>query len=167
MKFALNHHYLFQNYVKAATVGFLQSFIVLAVELVNIEIILTSLTPVDIVYNFIALAIIAEFDDFVYAALRNEPMKLLIKDDITERLLIIRHTSSSKCSETTMSTVLDFEDKPRPLRISFSSRSKCNKCLYLQYKCMRTFYVSVYIYFLPFTTIMLSCLIPIIYSIEP
>ncbi len=55
----------------------------LAVELVNIEIILTSLDPVDLVYNFIALAIIAEFDEFVYAALRNEPMKLLTKNEIT------------------------------------------------------------------------------------
>jgi hypothetical protein len=37
---------------------------VTCVEVANIEIILTSVTPTDIVYNFIALAIIAEFDDF-------------------------------------------------------------------------------------------------------
>lgn len=89
MKFALNHSYLFQSYFSAALVGFMQSFIVIAVELVNIEIILVSLDPLDIVYNFIAIAIIAEFDDFVYAALRNEPMKLLVKDDITEKILIV------------------------------------------------------------------------------
>ena len=65
-KFALNHSYLFQSSVTAAIIGFLQSTIVLFVEVVNIEIILTSLTPTDIVYNFIALAVIAEFDDFVY-----------------------------------------------------------------------------------------------------
>lgn len=51
----------------------------------------------DIVYNFIALAVIAEFDDFVYSALRNEPMKILIKPDVTENVLIIRHTTSKKC----------------------------------------------------------------------
>lgn len=38
----------------------------IAIELVNIEIILTSLNPVDIVYKFVSLAVIAEFDDFVY-----------------------------------------------------------------------------------------------------
>ena len=65
-KFALNHSYLFQSSVTAAIIGFLQSTIVLLVEVVNIEIILTSLTPTDIVYNLIALAVIAEFDDFVY-----------------------------------------------------------------------------------------------------
>ena len=65
-KFALNHSYLFQSSETAAIIGFLQSTIVLFVEIVNIEIILTSLTPTDIVYNFIALAVIAEFDDFVF-----------------------------------------------------------------------------------------------------
>lgn len=84
MKFVLNHQYLFQNYIQAWAVGFLQSLIVMAIELVNIEIILTSQTPVDVVYNFISLAIIAEFDDFVFSALRNEPMKLLIKEEITD-----------------------------------------------------------------------------------
>jgi len=97
MKFALNHSYLFKSYKSAWSVGFLQSFIVMAVELVNLEIILTSQNPVDIVYNFIALAIIAEFDDFVYAALRNEPMKILVKREVTENVLIIRHTTSKKC----------------------------------------------------------------------
>lgn len=119
MKFALNHSYLFQSYVKAWTVGFLQSFTVIIVEIVNIEIILTSLTPLDIVYNFIALAVIAEFDDFVYAALRNEPMKLLVKPDVTSNILIVRHTTSKKCRDEELSTVEDFDDELRPLRVSF------------------------------------------------
>ena len=89
MKFALNHHYLFHDYKKAALVGFLQCIIVLAVEIVNIEIILTALDPLDIVYKFVALAVIAEFDDFVFSALRNEPMKVLVKKNVTESVLII------------------------------------------------------------------------------
>lgn len=59
------------------------------VEVVNIEIILTSLNPVDIVYNFIALAIIAEFDDFVYSSLRSESMKKLIEREVSEKILIV------------------------------------------------------------------------------
>lgn len=167
MKFALNHSYLFQSYIMAWVVGFLQAVIVMAVEIVNIEIILTSENPVDIVYNFIALAVIAEFDDFVYAALRNEPMKILVKPEVTENVLIINHTTSKKCRDREVSSVEDFDDELRPLRVSFKDRSTCNKCLYVQYKCLRTFYVSVYFYFLPFTTIMLSCLIPIITSLNP
>lgn len=75
------------------------------VEIVNIEIILTSLDPLDIVYNFVALAIIAEFDDFVCSALRNEPLKLLINEEITEKFLVIKHTTSKKCNETESSKI--------------------------------------------------------------
>jgi hypothetical protein len=57
---------MFQSPTTACLASFLQSFSVTCVEVANIEIILTSVTPTDIVYNFIALAIIAEFDDFVY-----------------------------------------------------------------------------------------------------
>ena len=57
---------MFQSPTTACLTSFLQSFSVTCVEVANIEIILTSVTPTDIVYNFIALAIIAEFDDFVY-----------------------------------------------------------------------------------------------------
>lgn len=92
---------------------------VILVETVNIEIILTSLNPVDIVYNFIALAIIAEFDDFVYASLRNETMKKLIEKEVTGKVLIIRHTTSKKCKDFEKSTVLDEQGELRPLKITY------------------------------------------------
>jgi hypothetical protein len=77
----------------------------LAVEFCNIEIILTSENPLDIVYNFVVLGIIAEFDDFVYSSLRNESMKLLIEAEVTERFLVIMHTTSKKCKENEVSRV--------------------------------------------------------------
>ena len=49
-----------------------------ATEICNINIIITSEYPVDIVLNFIAIAIIAEFDNYVYGSLRNEYCKKLI-----------------------------------------------------------------------------------------
>ena len=64
---------------------------------------------------------------------------------------------------------VDFEEdskSKRPLRQSFGQRSCCNKLFYVLYKFLRCFYVSVYFYFLPFATIMLSCLIPIIAQIS-
>lgn len=139
---------------------------VILVEIVNIVIILTSLNPVDIVYNFIALAIIAEFDDFVYASLRNESMKKLIEKEVTERVLVIRHTSSKKCKDNELSTVKDENGDFRPLKVKYGDREGTNKCMYSTYKCMRTFYVSVYFYFMPFSTIVLTCLIPIFASFE-
>ena len=87
---------------------------------------MTSTDPVDIVYNFIALAVIAEFDDFVYSALRNEPMKILIKSEVTENVLIIRHTTSKKCKEPELSDIFnDQEDELRKLKVQFSDRD-CN-----------------------------------------
>jgi hypothetical protein len=98
-------------------VAFLSSLTVILVEIVNIVIILTSISPVDIVYNFIALAIIAEFDDFVYASLRNESMKKLIMKEVTDRLLVIRHTTSKKCKDYEVSDVRDELGELRPLKI--------------------------------------------------
>lgn len=79
MKFALNHDYLFQNYHLACLCGFLQATAVMIIELVSIQIIFTSLTPLDLVYNFVVLGIITEFDDFVCSSLRNESLKLLVE----------------------------------------------------------------------------------------
>lgn len=162
MKFCLNQSYLFQSYKQAWLVGFLQTFITVCVEVVNIEIILTSLDPVEIVYNFIALAIIAEFDDFVFSSLRNECMKKLCESEFTEKIVIIRHTTSKKCLPDELSTVRDENGNLRPLKITFGSRECANKCMYTIYKVMRAFYVGIYFYFMPFTTILLTCIIPIL-----
>lgn len=96
----------------------------------NIEIILTSEDPVNLVYNFVVLGIIAEFDDFVYSSLRNESMKLLIEPELTEKVLIIKHTTSKKCLDNELSTELDEDGDNRPLKIRFGSRSCLNKVLY-------------------------------------
>ena len=39
--------------------------------------------------NFIALAIIAEFDNFVYESLRNESIKKLLAPEVAEEVLVI------------------------------------------------------------------------------
>lgn len=132
------------------------------VEIANIEIILTSLTPTDIVYNFIALAVIAEFDDFVFYSLRGESMKKLIDGEITETILITRHTTSKKCKDYEQSDVVDESGEKRPLRVRWESRSCANKFFYLVYKVLKVFYTSLFFYFLPFSTIILTCLFPIV-----
>ena len=66
MKYALNHPKNFISSEKAFMMGFLQSFLTASVETINVLIILQSVTTQDIVFNFIAVAIISDFDDFVY-----------------------------------------------------------------------------------------------------
>lgn len=105
--------------------------IVILVEAVNIEIILTSTDPLNLVYNFIAITIIAEFDDFVFSALRNEPMKYLIKETVTDVVLKIQHTTSVNCSYEEASGHMNEDGEPTPLRVRYSERKCGNKCAYL------------------------------------
>ena len=126
---------------------------------------MSSTNPVDIVYNFIALAVIAEFDDFVYQSLKNESMKCLVDEKVTKYILKVQHTTSSLCDKEEMSReVFDSAGIARPLKISYEDRSRTNKILRCIYKGVRTFYVSFYFYFYPFIAILLTCLIPIISS---
>ena len=126
---------------------------------------MSSINPVDIVYNFIALAIIAEFDDFVYSSLKNESLKCLVDEKVTKHVLVVQHTTSKLCAsdERTMK-VKDGEGELRFMKIEYENRSRTNKCLYCVYKFMRAFYVSFYFYFYPFIAILLTCLIPILTS---
>jgi hypothetical protein len=66
MKFVLNHGYKFAspNFAFANTVA--QSTSILIVEMCSLLIILSSEKALATVMNFIALAIIAAFDDYVY-----------------------------------------------------------------------------------------------------
>lgn len=53
----------------------------------------------DLIGNFVSLVIIAEFDDYVYASMRGELLKILVEKEFTEQVLKIQHTSSKKCPE--------------------------------------------------------------------
>lgn len=66
MKFALNHPWKFTSWVQAYRVGFVQFCIVFLVECINQGILLSTNTVMDTLMNFVALAVIAEFDDFLY-----------------------------------------------------------------------------------------------------
>lgn len=63
MKFANNHEYRFLNYRIAWLAGCMQFFMIITVEMVNFIAILNSTTILDVVMNFMALTIIAEFDN--------------------------------------------------------------------------------------------------------
>ena len=161
MKFALNHPYLFQDYSTAYICAFLQFFTTIMTEFANVALILTATDPINCTLNFIALAIIAEFDNFVYEALRNESMKKLLDPEVCEKVLVVARTTSKKCKEGEMSKVENEDGNLMPLKITFSDRTCGNKFLYFTYKIWRAFFVSIYFYFLPFTTILLTCLIPL------
>jgi len=80
MKMANNHEYRFENYRICWLAGFMQMTMIITVECVNFVAILTSTTILDVVMNFMALAVISDFDDFFYGALGNDPNKEVLTD---------------------------------------------------------------------------------------
>lgn len=160
MKYVLNHHYIFQRPNLAFMISYMHFFVTTSTELCNICIIITSLYPVSIVLNFIAIAIIAEFDNYVYGSMRNEYCKKLIEKNIAEKVLIVHHTTSKRCADDELSDVKDEDGNYRKLKIKFSDRSCGSKCMFSLYKICRIYFVSFYFYFLPFTSVMLSILVP-------
>jgi hypothetical protein len=97
MKFANNHAYRFENYTIAWLAGCMQMIMIVTVEMVNFLVILNSNSILDVMMNFMALAIIAEFDDFFFSALGNDPNKEILTDPAYDDMFIIRRTSSRNC----------------------------------------------------------------------
>lgn len=162
MKFCLNHPYLFQNFFVAWFASFLQFTSCIQVEIASIIIICSAGDTIDIVFNFIALAIIAEFDNFVFSSLKNESFKKLNDPEFCGRVLVVKHTTSKKCKEYELTDVKNEETgEYRPLKVTFMGRTLLNKCLYLFYKLVRMFYVSTFYYFLPFSAVVISTLVPL------
>jgi hypothetical protein len=163
MKYSVNHQYKFNNFFIPWSVGMMQFASAIGVETSNIGVLCCALDPINLVFNFIALAIVAEFDNYVFESLKNESIKVLVEKKFYKRVIVVNHTTSKKCKLDELSSVKDENGDFRPLRITFESRSPLNMILFSLYKFMRAFYVSLFYYFLPFSAIMISTLLPIIY----
>ena len=53
-------------------IGFCQFLVVFVVEIVNLAILTTNNTVMEVIMNFLALVIISEFDDYFLATVENE-----------------------------------------------------------------------------------------------
>ena len=130
-------------------------------ELANIGVICGANDTISIVFNFIALAIIAEFDNYVFGSMKNESFKELTEKDFTSKVLFIHHTTSKKCPVDELSQIKDEDGNFRLLRIKISDRTLSNAFCFFVYKFLRTFYVSVFYYFMPFSAILMSTITPL------
>ena len=95
MKFALNHPYKFRRWTAAYGVAFTQLSVVIVTEIVNLAILCTNHTIIDIIMNFLALVIIADFDDFFFFTVDKEMMADFIKEGELELLYGPRQLSSA------------------------------------------------------------------------
>lgn len=90
MKYALNHEKEFENPKIVWFIGFMQFVMVITVETINMANICGSDDILDVIMNFIALAIVADFDDFFFKALPNNLIRVL------DMKLLVKHTSSNR-----------------------------------------------------------------------
>lgn len=105
MKYACNHPYVFHSWQLAFLTAWCQATVVTLVEACNIVVICVAFYPIAIVLNFIAIAVISEFDNYVYASMRNECMKKIIEErEINEKIFIKYHTTSKRCGDHELST---------------------------------------------------------------
>lgn len=109
--------------------------------------------------NFVALVIIAEFDVFVYASMKDEPLKQLTEREFTEKVFRIEHTTSKKATEQDLSESLDKYGEPRPLKVFFTKRECSNILQYAVYKFFRSFFVSFYFYYFPMLFMMFGVMV--------
>jgi hypothetical protein len=79
----------------------------MSVELLNMLVILTCTEPLEIVFNFVALSILANFDKMLYEASGSNSLKRLFYEEIRDQLLIIEHTTSKRCKDDVMSGEYD------------------------------------------------------------
>lgn len=94
MKFCLNHSYRFGNLFEAFTPGFMQASSAYLIEIVNLIVILRCDNVLETTFNFMACAIIAEFDDFFYSAQSYSFIKDIATNDTFKDLFKITRTTS-------------------------------------------------------------------------
>ena len=168
MKYAVNNEHRFMNWKKAFMMGFLQAGMTILVETVNMLVILQSNTTKDIVFNFIAVAIISDFDNFVFASLRNEPLKELVNPETSSEFLQISFTTSAKARPFSKggeaSDQIDDNGDPICMKISFIKDRDCvNKLFRIIYKVFRIFFVSIYFYYYPALAVWITFQVPIFF----
>lgn len=170
MKYIANHSYRFEYPYTGFLLCLSEIIMQLVVEWVCILVCCISLAPMAIVFNFIALALVADFDNLMFEALKF-PLALLVHErsheEGLEPILIIEHTTSIRCGENEISRVMDPDTKHfRPLRVKFSKRTPGNMVAFAIYKICKTYYSSFYFYFNPYLVFVLQWIVPQIWYVD-
>ena len=126
------------------------------------------------------LAVIAQFDEFFYDHVTGNIIKerLITHKDVIKKCFRIETTTSWQCDEN--DKLKDYVDDPKDLatdkkdhsegensikvKIWRFSESFWRGVLFLVYKCLRVGYASMWFYFAPFITIILSYAVPLYFS---
>jgi hypothetical protein len=172
MKFAINHAYRFSNWYAAFASGFMQASIAFLIEVTNLLVILTSSDELGVVMNFMALTVIASFDDYFYIAQGESILKQVINDPAYGYLYTIKTTTSIDAIHTwplalehrLFDKTLQARDQTRQeyfyIRVSFEG-NPIKRMLRLLNQAFRIVHV-LWFYYFPWLVLILSYLIPFV-----
>ena len=148
-------------------------FVVVTTEAVNLVVLVTNDSVIEIIMNFLALVVISEFDNFFFVTAKNTFVAKAItegtflrkagENEETVRLaevVKIQVTTSERAQFMLRKNKLegkDMEGKPKYIFINFwDDRTWGNKIARIVYFFMHVLYVSFFCYFAPFASIALS-----------
>ena len=80
MKFVCNQPYIFDDSFTAYKAALLMNISTVLIEFANMLVVIMSGDTLSVIGNFVALVIIAEFDTYIYASLKDETLIHLIND---------------------------------------------------------------------------------------
>lgn len=78
MKYALNHPYKFEGPATAFSAALMQVVTSIMIEVANDLVLIMTNDTLSIIGNFVSLVIIAEFDNYVYASMKDESFRVLV-----------------------------------------------------------------------------------------
>ena len=185
MKYASNHHWKFKQWWTAYFVGFMQFSILIACEYVNLIILTSNHSMLDILMNFMAIIVITEFDDHFFLIIQSEPLSKIVTDGeyeyeepkgapsrtvSSEEIFKIEVTSSKNAHGDLPGNRLRLEpeeagDKAtekavalegEPEFVHIQKRSCMNFLFRMHYIICKILYGSLWFYFVPFYSFFFS-----------
>ena len=193
MKFVLNHDYRFDSVGYAFLAGLMQVFCSMLIEVVNLLTILQRNTVIDIVMNFMALAVIIDFDDFFFSALGKNFIKKIITDQQEDesnykQLYMITKTTSKEArgrveyipehelttdKDVTLPLVknekngkIEVKRKHNSIFVEKWNQKKSVRFYRIIYRLFRIVFVTIWFYFFPFATFLGSYMLPYWYRTD-
>jgi hypothetical protein len=177
MKLVINHPYRFAYPIEAFMIGLTQVLAAALIEVANVMQVLTNKDEIEVVMNFMALAILSDFDNFFFQAQSMTGTKeiVLLAEEIYRPLYTItrttsayansvdfrnRHTTQDETLELLMKNPDEFE-KFKYFHVEPKLEGGCKAwCMHAVYKFVRLFQVSFWYYFAPYSVLFLSYAIP-------
>lgn len=168
MKFVVNHSYRFSSPFAAYFGGFLHMSAIVTIEMLNMYSLLSVPDLFEFVRDFTALVVIADFENLLALAIKEDCLKLLMENEsFKSRCLVVSRTS--KFPEPDMRDLVPkvneawidpTDEELKNISQVVLTRTKMEAIGYFFYRLFRVIYVTMWFYFLPLIIFYMMYAIP-------